>query len=208
MTESRPHTMFVDAEKSPGIEQMLDRVVPWILQSEQGYYCRLLEGHDPQMTIGRWLSTPDSEHSLQKMRLLIADDRIAGGFTGFSGRQLRRRRETDLVDLVRRSQDPRCSDLRRRLKDLMPLFGPVAPGDFYVSKFGISAAFDRSQLFEPLLVECLTRARREGYTRLRIDVDDADEDLCSFLRRQGFETRHEGRAVDAGITYLNMTRPV
>lgn len=205
MNESSPHILFIQAARSPGIEQMLDRIVPWVLNSDRAYLRALLTGLDTPKILANWLLEEKSEIALQKTRLLIADDRMAGGFIGFAGRQLRRRRETDLVDVVRRSDESR-SDLRDRLKDLLPLFAPVAPNDFYVSKLGISPGMSEPTMAKQLVDECIDCARRDGYDRVRIDIDAEDKPLTDLLVTRGFAIVDRGEATDAGVSYLNLLR--
>ena len=208
MTHNQPHIMFVDAHKSPGIEAKIDRLIPWMIIPENRLYCALMEGHDAKPTLRRWIANPDSELTLNKMRLLIANDRIGGGFTGFAGRQLQRRRETDLVDLVRTARTQRCPKLRGRLRDLMPLFAPVAPNDFYVSKFGVAPEWANRGLEKPLLDDCIRRARDVGYDRIRIDIDARHSRLYELLAENGFQAFQKGTANHAGITYLNLVLPL
>lgn len=206
MTDANTHIMFIDADRRPGIEEIVDRMIPWMIIPENRFYCALLEGHDAKPTLRRWIKNPDSELSLHKTRLMVANDRIGGGFTGFAGRQLQRRRETDLVDLVRNAARKRCPKLRPRLRDLMPLFAPVAPNDFYVSKFGVAPEWNHTDLHQPLLDECLRIAEGGGFDRVRIDIDDRNGPLFGLLDDNGFTVRQTGKADEADIRYLNLVR--
>lgn len=204
MSNEQPQVLFVDAVKRPGIERFIDQILSWMITPERPFYCALLEGHDGMSMLQRWVRNPDSELALHTTRLAVVDDRVGGGYTGFAGRQLQRRRETDIVDLARRSPKVRSRQLRRRLCDLMPLFAPVAPDDFYISKFGVSSDVDVPELRTALIQECLERADADGFGRVRIDIDAGREQLYRLLTYHGFDTFDRGCAEDAGITYLNM----
>jgi len=204
MTDRRRDLLFIDADNRPGITSRIDSIISWTVPPERSLYCALLEGYDADRTLRRWMTNPKSELALQNTQLMVASDRVAGGFTGFAGRQLGRRRETDLIDLVRRAKRPRCPRLRRRLKDLMPLYAPVAANDFYLSKIGLSPGSNADKLGPPLVHACIRRARNGGFDHIRTDVDADDCELLPILFDSGFQIRHRGQAPDAGLTYLNM----
>lgn len=197
---------FVDATKSPGIRHKTRRLVPWVKAADEDYFQLLLEGFGPDDIIADWMRCADSELALQNMRLLIADDRIAGGYIGFAGRQLHRRRERDLIDLIRRFGSARQSKLRRRLKDLMSLFGPVEPNDYYLSKIGTAPGLDDPSLEQKLVEDCIERAGRAGYDRLRTDIDESDRRLRDLLATNGFEQIDWGCAERAGLVFANLMR--
>ncbi len=204
MTDRQQDLLFIDADNRPGITSRTDSIISWTVPPERPLYCALLEGYDAERTLRRWITNPQSELALQNTQLMVASDRVAGGFTGFSGRQLRRRRETDLIDLVRRAKRPRCPRLRRRLKDLMPLYAPVAANDFYLSKIGLCPRANTDELGPALVDASIRRARNGGFDHIRTDVDADRCELIPILSDSGFQIRHRGQAPDAGITYLNM----
>lgn len=204
MNDHEMQLFFVDAVDSPGIEYRMERLVPWVLHSDRQYYRVLFAHHDTPKKLAERIACPDSEVSLLNMRLLIADDEIAGGYIGFSGRQLLRRREADVVDLYRDTEPHQRAELRRRLKDLLHLLAPVGPNDFYVSKMQLYPGMNGPALSQPLMEECIQRARRSGFERIRIDVDCDGEIIADLCREHGFEIIRRGEAPIAGIQYLNM----
>lgn len=208
MTDRQPQIVFVDAIDCPGIEQRMNRLVPWILHADQRYYSVVFAHHDTPEQLADRITDPDSEIALQNMRLMIADDRIEGGFVAFAGRQLLRRREADVVDLYRKTEPQLRGQLRRRFRDLMPLFAPVAPNDFYLSKFQLYPGMNGPALNQPLVDECIRRARAEGFDRIRVDVDSDDELVVDMCRRNEFAILDRGHAPIAGIEYLNMALPL
>lgn len=204
MNDRTPQILFVDAVDSPGIEQRMERLVPWVLHSDRAYYSVVYAHHDTRQTLTDRICDPDSEIALQNMRLLIADDRIQGGFIAFAGRQLLRRREADVVDLYRHTEPHLRGELRRRLKDVLQLFAPVAPNDLYVSKMQLYPGMNGPALSQPLMEECIRKARGAGFERIRVDVDTESEIFADVFHQAGFEVIDRGEAPIAGIQYLNM----
>ncbi len=204
MNERATQILFVDAADSTGIEHRMERLVPWVLHSDRAYYSVLLARHDTPHKLAERIASPDSEISLLNMRLLIANDEIAGGFIAFSGRQLLRRREADVVDLYRNTDPHLRPELRRRLKDLLHLFAPVGPDDYYLSKMQLYPGMNGPALSQPLIQECIRRARGAGFERIRVDMDADCEIMVDVCRERGFEILRRGEAPIAGIQYLNM----
>lgn len=208
MNKRLTQLLFVDAVDSPGIEHRMERLVPWVLHSDREYYSVLLEHHDTRHKLAQRICDPDSELSLHNMRLLIADDEIAGGFIGFSGHQLLRRREADVVDLYRDTEPHLRPELRRRFQDVLHLFAPVAPNDFYLSKIQLYPGMNGPALSHPLMEECIQRAHGAGFERIRVDVDTECEVIGDVLGENGFEVLSRGEAPIAGIEYQNMALPL
>ncbi len=206
MNESPSQIYFVQAHKLPGIDARLERVIPWIRDSDRAYYDRLLADCCVDTTLARWARNRDSEIALHKIRLMIADGHIAGGFVAVSGRQLARRREADLIDLARQAGALVSPNLRRRIQAVYPLIGAVAHNDLYLSKLGTTADFSGRGYEELLLDECIKRAETVGFSRLRIDVDRDDPIIPDLCAENGFDLFDRGVTPDGQVTYLNLVR--
>jgi hypothetical protein len=210
MTDLTRHLLFIMAHKVPAIEERLYQLVPWIYRADRRYFEILLTGHEAGTTLARWMRRADAEIALSRTRLLIANDRVAGGFCAMAAREVTSRREADILDLVRHSEDPRSPQLRARIKDLIPLFGPLKRRDFYLSKFGLAPDItdQKEALAEALLKDCISYAAGQGADRLRIDVDETDQFTCELLADYDFKPIDRGRAPLAEITYLNLARAI
>ncbi len=210
MSDSLRHILFIMAHKVPAIEERLYQLVPWIYRCDRRYFEILLTGHHVGSTLARWMKRADAEIALSRTRLLIADDRVAGGFCAMAAREVVPRREADILDLIHHSDDPRSPELRARIKDLIPLFGPLKRRDLYISKLGLSPdiASQKHALAEALLHECVGYAMGQGADRLRIDVDETDQFVCDLLNDFDFKPIGRRRAQVSEITYLNLARPL
>lgn len=206
MNETPKQLQFVHAHQVPGIEHRLDYIVPWVRDSDRRYYEVLLADHDIDATLRRWMQNPDSELALQKTRLLIADDLVAGGYVGFAGRQLLRRREADLIDLARAHGNLRCPNMRQAIQRVHPLMGSVAPNDFYLSKIGVTAELRGRELEPTLLDACFDQAQAAGFDHMRIDIDDGDDFTRTLCTAKGFETLQKRRSPAVEIGYVQMVK--
>ena len=206
MTERSSKFLFVQAHKSPGIIDRLHLLLPWIYESDRRFFDILLQDWDFNEILPRWMVRDESEHGLHRTRLLIAEDRIAGGFVAMPGREVALARESDILDLVRHSDPRDWRKLRERVQDLYPLFGPIRPGDFYISRLSGLPSLKERGYDEVIVEEALNRARQHHVDRVRIDVDEANQRLCSICTAYGFETIDRGRVPNSTVTYLNLAR--
>lgn len=195
---------LVWGHKTPHIERKLQDIVPWLHQAGQPFYNIFLDGADPDSTLRRWLMRRSSELSLQRIRLLITDDRIAGGYVSLSGRDLPGCRQADLLDLARSMGTESYTRLRDRMEDLRDLFAPVEENDFYLSKLGLLPQKDSPSLRQVLLDDCIRRATQGGFRRVRVDVPEQDRSRRDFYGGQGFDAIYRGKAPTSNLKYLAM----
>lgn len=206
MNESTNSLRIQSAHQVPGIHDRLHEMVPWLRHADSPYFELLFAGRDGDAMTRRWLKRSDSELALQSTQVLIAEDRLAGGFIGFSGRQLGRRREADIIDLARQIGNPRCPRFRTQISDIYTLTSPVARDSYYLSKLGILPEIDAHPLRQFLLESCIERARHIGFKHLRFDVDEANTVLSRLFADNGFEVIARRQARVSSIRYLNMHR--
>lgn len=204
MLRHRSQHQLVWGHKTPNIEHKLQEIVPWVLQAGRPFYNIFLHGADPETTIHRWLTRRSSELSLQRLRLLISDDRIVGGYISLSGRDLPGSRQADLLDLARSMGPDSYPQLRDRMEDLRDLFAPVEENDFYLSKLGLLPQHQSPSLRQALLDDCIRRARQGSFRRVRVDVPEQDRTLRDFYGGQGFEAFYRGKAPTSNLKYLSM----
>jgi GNAT superfamily N-acetyltransferase len=201
----RAHSVqFAWGHKTPQIQAKLPDIVPWIHEAGRPYFDIFLEGADPHFTLSRWVQRRSSEISLHRTRLLIHDDRIAGGYISLAGHDLPGARQADLLDLAREMTDRTYSELRERMEDLRDLFAPVEDNDFFVSKIGVLPSQLGRGLSQHLLDDCLRRARQGSFRRVRVDVPEHHQRARELFRAYGFEAVYRGKSSLSNLRYLAM----
>lgn len=205
MTRRPQQVQIVWGHKLSQIDQKLDEIIPWVRQADRPFYDIFLLGIDAEITIGRWLQRHSSELSLQRTRLLIADDCIAGGYIAVAGSKLTGCRQADLLDLARQMGEHSYTELRARMDDLSTLFAPVEDHDFYLSKLGICPRMEGRNLEKHLLDDCLHRARQGGFGQVRVDVPEHNAASRGFYEAHGFQPIYRGKSRSSDLRYLSMT---
>ncbi len=201
----RAHALhFAWGHKTPQIERKLIDIVPWVHQAGRPFFDIFLDGADPEDVLNRWLQRRSSELSLHRTRLLIHDDRIAGGYISLAGRDLPAARQADLLDLAREMTDLTYADLRDRMEDLKDLFAPVEDNDFYLSKLGLLPSIDHPGLHQHLLDDCMRRAHQGSFRRVRVDVAEHHSDLRELYSSYGFQAVYRGKSPVSDLRYLAM----
>lgn len=208
MARRSRQAQIVWGHKMSRIDQKLDDIVPWVREADRPYYDVFLRGTDLDRIIARWLRRNSSELALRRTRLLIADDRIAGGYIAVAGGDLSGCRQADLLDLAREMSDHSYTDLRARMDDLDDLFAPVEEHDFYLSKLGVLPRMKGRGLNKELMDDCLHRARQGGFGRVRLDVAEEREQTRAFYETYGFEPIYRGKAKQSDLRYLSMVCPL
>lgn len=204
MAESIPQLQVIAGDKIPGVASRLAKIVPWVLSAGRPYYDHFLAGYGMEPIIARWLTMSTSEISLKWSRLLIADDDIAGGYIALPGRILNQCRQADLLDLARQLGRNSYSQLRKRVRDLHPLFSPIENDSLYLTRLGILPHKRGQGLSHHLMKDSIAQAIAGGYPRLRLDVCEENHTARNLFEAHGFQTDHRGHALAANITYIGM----
>ncbi len=204
MTNRSEQVQIVWGHKTSNIEQKLEDIIPWVHQSDQPYLEVFLKGADTREVLTRWLQRRSSEISLRRARLLIADDRISGGYIAVAGSELRGCRQADLLDLAREMGNQSYSDLRERMEKLGDLFAPVEEHDFYLSKLGVMPRVEGRGLSYRLMDDCIRRAEQGGFGQVRVDVPEHYDETVEWYKTYGFRPIYRGRTQDGSLRYLAM----
>lgn len=208
MTRSSRQVQIVWGHKLPDVHRCTDHIIPWVHQSDAPYYEIYLRGNDIDAVLRRWLRRRSSEVSLRRARLLIADDRICGGYIALAGGELPGCRQADLLDLAREMGEYSYSDLRARMDELGNLFAPVEEHDFYLSKLGVLPEVEDGELSHCLMDDCLRRAQQGGFGRVRVDIPERDEENREFYEGYDFRPIYRGKTDSSDLRYLSMIRTV
>lgn len=204
MTRPTSQIQIIWGHKTPNIEKKFNDIIPWVREAGRPFFDIYLDGTDTDSTIARWLQRGSSELSLQRTRLLVADDRISGGYISLAGRDLISCRQADLLDLAREMSDHNYSDLRARMDDLSDLFAPVEENDFYLSKIGVMPRMQTKGMSHHLMRDCIRRAKQGGFRRVRVDVPEQREIARELYRAYGFEPIYRGKTPISDLRYLAM----
>ena len=204
MTNRSEQVQIVWGHKTSKVEQKMADIVPWIYEADRPYFDIFLDGTNPRQVLARWLQRRSSEISLRRARLLIADDRIGGGYVAVAGSELRGCRQADLLDLARSMGDHSYSDLRARMEGLSDLFAPVEEHDFYLSKLGVMSRVEGRGLSYRLMDDCVRRADQGGFGQVRVDVPEHYEETVEWYQTYGFQPIFRGKTKDGSLKYLAM----
>ena len=206
MNRHLDHTQIVWGHKTPQAEHHIDSIVPWVRAADRQFYDIFLRGNDVDDVLRRWIGRRSSEISLRRTRLLICDDRIAGGYVAIAGAELAGCRQADLLALAREMGNGSYSDLRARMDDLSDLFASVEEHDFYLSKLGVLPDFEGRGLRSHLMDDCLRRAQQGGFGRVRVDVAEGDEVNLGFFEGYQFRPIYRGKTKATDLRYLSLAR--
>lgn len=200
----RSQVQIVWAHKVPKIEQKLQDIVPWVREAGRPYFDVLFTGSEMDSLLADWVGRSSSELAAQRMRLLIQDDRICGGYIALAGQELAGCRQADLLALARDSGSYSYGELRARMEDLRDLFAPVEENDFYLSKIGVHPQMQGQGLSHYLMSDCIKRARQGGFRRVRTDVPAQGSVARELCRGYGFEAIYRGKARTSSLRYLSL----
>ena len=206
MTRHNAHTQIVWGHKTPRAEHHVDAIVPWVREADRHFYDIFLDGNNIDHVLRRWIGRDSSEIALRRTRLLICDDRIAGGYVALAGSELPGCRQADLLDLAREMGNGSYAALRARMDDLSDLFAAVEDHDFYLSKLGLLPDFKDRDLRPELMDDCLRRARQGGFGRVRVDVAENDKDHLAFFEGYQFRPIYRGKTRATELRYLSLAR--
>ena len=155
--------------------------------------------------IERWLLRPDSEVSMQRVVLLLVDERIAGMFVGLDGAALARCRMADALAALREAGRSPADRALLRTKLAGPqLFAPVSRDEFYLSKLAVVPEMRGRGLGHDLLDAFLAAGRAAGCRRSRLDVAASNHAAIRLYRSAGFVACEE--RAKAGLRYVAMAR--
>ncbi|RAL22991.1 hypothetical protein DL240_08865 [Lujinxingia litoralis] len=192
--------------KTAGLEHRLSELLSWIRPAGQPYDDYLLEGVNPDEVLARWMLNDTSTITLQRARLLMIDERIAGGYIALSGTELRAGRQADLLDLARQIGEGSYAHLRARVDRVRELFAPIEDNDFTLTRLGLHPDHRGRGLCHTLIEDYLRRGRQGGFRRARVDVPETHRYALDLCRAYGFDTAYRGKSNDGKLRYLTMVR--
>ena len=188
------------------VPAVLPGVVALVHEAGNPYLDWLFGGRERASgAIAAWMLRPDSELSIDRVRIALVGDELAGTYISLAGSELRTCRQADALALIAetgQSQAARAA-LVERLTASKELFPPVRPDDFYLSKIGVVGKHRRKGLGRALTHEFLAAGREAGCRQFRLDVAADNEPAVRLYRSLGFHTESKREA--AGLRYLAMT---
>lgn len=206
MAETSSSLLILSGDELSGVEFHLPKLITWLRDAGRPHHELLLSGTDPDAVLRAWIERSTSEFALKNIRVLIADDDIAGGYLAMPGREVDRRRQEDLLDLARRRGRAAYAHIRACVRDLYPLFSPIRRNDFYLSRIGILPHKRGRGLAHHLIQDCIERATARGADRIRLDVSGDNAIAISLFQSHRFEIDYRGHALGANLFYEGMKR--
>jgi ribosomal protein S18 acetylase RimI-like enzyme len=189
----------------PNPESTIPQAVPWIMAASYPYYEWLLGSPElAQSAVSKWMHRPSSEIFIRRVRFVLCDSQIEGGYLGMSGQELKKARMADAEALWADADESRRATLLQRMSSVSNLFPPVRDDDFYMSKFGLNpSARGRGRAWR-IAKEALRDVFSQGYPRLRLDVWADNEVAIRIYQALGFELIHSAQSADGQLKYQSM----
>lgn len=186
-------------------ESVISQAVPWVMSASYPYYEWLLGSPELALaTVTRWMKRPSSELFIRRVRFVLCDSEVVGGYLGMAGHELKKARMADAEALWSESEPSGRSTLLQRIASTSNLFPPVSDDDFYMSKFGLNpAARGRGRAWR-IAKEALRDVFSQGYARLRLDVRADNEVAIRIYQALGSELIHTAQSADGQLTYQSM----
>ena len=187
-------------------DSVISQAVPWVMAASYPYYEWLLGTPElAQASVTRWMKRPSSELYIRRVRFVLIDSEIAGGYLGMSGRELKKARMADAEALWSESEPTGRAALLKRIASTSNLFPPVSDDDFYMSKFGLNpVARGRGRAWR-IAKEALRDVFSQGYSRLRLDVRADNDVAIRIYQALGCELIHTAQSADGQLKYQSMT---
>lgn len=196
---------YQNAPDAPNRYDLVPQSLPWILEAGNPYYDWLFG--DAQLTmriLDAWMRRASSEVSILRVRILMCDAEVAGGFIALDGLELKRARRADAVALITAVSGADRAGLIRRLTSATDLFSPVDDDEYYLSKMGLHSRFRGKGYGRELLDRYINEGNARGYVRYRLDVHA--DNIAAIRRYQGFgfQIADRARTRDGSLEYYSM----
>ncbi len=189
----------------PDPESVIPQAVPWVLAASYPYYEWLLGSPElAQSTVSKWMKRQSSEIFIRRVRFVLCDSEIAGGYLGMPGHELKKARMADAEALWADADESGRAALLQRIASTANLFPPVQDDEYYMSKFGLNpSARGRGRAWR-IAKEAIRDVFSQGYTRLRLDVRADNEVAIRIYKALGFELFHTAQSADGQLKYQSM----
>jgi len=183
----------------------IPQAVPWIMAASYPYYEWLLGSPDlAQSMVAKWMARASSELFIRRVRFVLCDSQIVGGYLGMSGSDLKKARMADAEALWSDSDESRRASLLQRMSSVSNLFLPVRDDDFYMSKFGLNPSARGMGRAWRIAKEAMRDVFSQGFPRLRLDVRADNEVAIRIYQALGFELIHAAQSADGQLKYQSM----
>ena len=189
----------------PNPDALIPQAVPWILAAGCPYYDWLCGGRGPaQRTVVMWMRQLSSEVSIRRVQFLELGSKIAGGVIGLSGAEVKSARTADINSYWATLDVGTRGSLIEKLSQGLRVFAPVSEDEYYISKIGLTRAFQGKGLARVLLKRCLDQGNALGYSTFRADVEVKNQPSLRIFLSMGFEIFYTGQSDDGALRYHGM----
>ena len=195
------------SETHPEPEHLVEELLPLVYESAASYFDWLFGGRDAALAqLVRWLGRPSSEVAARRATVLVDAGAVVGAYIALSGDDVAAGRRADTFALFDGRDGAERSALLGRLAAVRSLFAPVTSDEWYLSKLGVAPAARRQGVGRRLVSAYLRAGADAGFTRFRLDVDEANEPAIALYASHGFRVVGDATSEAAGIRYLAMAR--
>lgn len=157
-------------------------------------------------------SEGSAEFAAPHAQVRMVDGRVVAAAAWLSGSDLRKSRLRSAVVLTKGGffrQDP---DLRRRMQLAAGCLREPQRDDFYLSRLAVDEGARGGGLATRLLADFETEARRQGRSRLVLEVSPRHEAARALYSRVGFEEIDSRQVTDPDTSrelhYIHMAKPL
>ncbi len=187
------------------IEMLVAEAIPWIHEAGNPYYDWFFGSNkNASKVLNLWINRSSSEISIQKVRFIICENIISGGYIALSGKQLKHCRKSDTLELLKNIKGEKRSELMQRLSTASKLFLPVDDNEYYLSKMGINVKWRGKGLGKILIEQYLEEGELQNFQRYRLDVYAGNSVAVHCYARYGFEIDTKLESEDGSMAYYSM----
>lgn len=197
-------TRLVDLSGTSDTEPYLPQVLPWVHDAGNPYFDYLFGGTDAaRENVLNWMQRSSSEIALQRVRGLLQDGKMVGGFIGLSGVELPKCRKADMMVLMKTFATQK-EILLKRLAAARKLFPPIPEDTYYLSKLGVLPNFRQKGLGRKLAQAFLATGRELGFSRFQLDVCCDNHVAVNLYSKLGFQIKQESSTRIETLRYYSM----
>jgi ribosomal protein S18 acetylase RimI-like enzyme len=196
---------FQSLSQDQSIERWIAETLPWIHEAGNPYYDWLFGGAaEAESALTAWMRRPSSEVFVGRLRLLVDNGRMVGGFIALPGSELADCRRMDAVATMQAVAPEERRSVLARMRSARGLFTTLSAQDFYLSKMGVVPHHRGAGHGATMVRQYLDVGIALGYRQFRLDVWAGNRAAVHLYEAAGFRVLRESSVDQGRMTYLDM----
>jgi ribosomal protein S18 acetylase RimI-like enzyme len=196
---------FQSLSQDQFIERWISETLPWIHEAGNPYYDWCFGGApEAGSVLAEWMRRPSSEVFVGRVRLLVDDGHMVGGFIALSGSELADCRKADAVATIQAVEREERGSVLAKLRSARGLFTTPLANEFYLSKMGVVPDLREAGHGATIVRQYLDVGVALGFRRFRLDVWAGNRPAVHLYEAAGFRVLRESSLDHGRMTYLDM----